>query len=408
MSRGGGGFSGGGGGFGGGGEGGMSRGGGQAEGGFNRGGSEGFNSSGFNRGGESGAGGFDRGGEGTGGYNRAGSDPYGFGRAGAGAAPNRSQLNSFLGMPSDEGMHAGNSWDQNHKWSGAQDAAAGAAVSNRNNPQFSGAQGAAAGAAVANRNDPRFSGAQGAAAGAAVANNRNGYGYMSPAARYGTATAVRGNFNNYNLYGNDWHVDHPGAWAAAGWAAGAAWNAATWNTAGAWCGFDNSYPTYYDYGSNVTYQDNEVYVNGQDSGSSTDYYNSAANLATTGSEADAPSDGDWLPLGVFAATKKGDTSSHITIQLAVNKQGIVRGNATDTDANTTQPIQGSVDKQTQRVAFTMGDNTTTVVETGLYNLTKDESPALVHIGPDQTEQWLLVRLKNPSAAPAAQDNDAGQ
>lgn len=34
----------------------------------------------------------------------------------------------------------------------------------------------------------------------------------------------------------------------------------------------------------------------------------------------------------------------------------------------------SVDKQTQRVVFTVGDNKTDIVEIGLYNLTKDESP----------------------------------
>ena len=65
----------------------------------------------------------------------------------------------------------------------------------------------------------------------------------------------------------------------------------------------------------------------------------------------------------------------MTIQLAVNKQGIIRGNYTDTVTNKTQLVHGSVDKKTQRVAFTVGDNTTTVVETGLYNLTKDEAPA---------------------------------
>ncbi len=33
------------------------------------------------------------------------------------------------------------------------------------------------------------------------------------------------------------------------------------------------------------------------------------------------------------------------------------------------------------------------METGIYNLTKDEASALVHIGKDKTEQVLLVRLK---------------
>ncbi len=293
--------------------------------------------------------------------------------------------------------------------SGAQGAAAGAAAANRNSPDASGAQGAAAGAAAANRNSPDYSGAQGAAAGYAASNRNSpnysgaqgaavgyaaGFSNTSPSARYGTATAVRGNFNNYGMYGAGWNTDHPGAWAAAGWGANDAWRAATWNSAGAWCGYTSAAPMYYDYGNNITYQDNEVYVNGQDSGSSSQYYDQASALATTGAQAEAPSDGDWLPLGVFAFSKEGADTSNVTIQLAVNKQGIIRGNSTETSDQKTETVSGSVDKQTQRVAFTIGSVTTTVVETGLYNLTKDEAPALVHFGQDRTEQWLLVRLKN--------------
>ena len=156
---------------------------------------------------------------------------------------------------------------------------------------------------------------------------------------------------------------------------------------------------YYDYGNNITYQDNSVYVNGQSAGTGEEYYNQAATIASTGASAQATSDGDWLPLGVFALTKSDTTKSDVTIQLAVNKDGVIRGNSTDTQTDKNQVIQGSVDKQTQRVAFTVGDNTENVVETGLYNLTKDEAPCLIHFGKDKTEQWLLVRLQKPADAP---------
>ena len=88
--------------------------------------------------------------------------------------------------------------------------------------------------------------------------------------------------------------------------------------------------------------------------------------------------------------------AQLVVQLAVNKQGVIRGNSTDTTTGETQPVQGSVDLQSQRVAFTIGDNSTHVFETGLYNLTKDEAPALLHAGSDSTEQWLLVRLQQPA------------
>jgi hypothetical protein len=152
----------------------------------------------------------------------------------------------------------------------------------------------------------------------------------------------------------------------------------------------------YDYGSNVTYENNNVYVNGYDAGTSQQYYDSAENLASTGGKADASPEADWLPLGVFALTKPDQTSSDVTVQLAINKQGTIRGNYTDNKADKTQVIQGALDKKTQRVAFTIGGNQSEVIETGLYNLTKDEAPALIHFGADRTEQMLLVRLKKPN------------
>ena len=94
-----------------------------------------------------------------------------------------------------------------------------------------------------------------------------------------------------------------------------------------------------------------------------------------GADAQTPpgKDDQWLSFGVFALTPADQKQTNLMMQLAVNKQGVLRGNYTDTLTNTTQPIHGFVDKQTQRVAWEVGDNKSTVIETGLYNLTKDES-----------------------------------
>ncbi len=219
-----------------------------------------------------------------------------------------------------------------------------------------------------------------------------GFARVTPSNRYRSATAVRSNYDHWGVYGGDWYTDHPGAWYAAGWATGAAWRAATWNSVGAWMDYYPTTPVYYDYGNDIVYEDNNVSVNGQDVGTAQQYYQQAGELAQSGATADAPADGEWLPLGVFALTKAGESNSIVTIQLAVNKQGVIRGNYTDTKTNKTMVIQGAVDKQTQRVAFTVGDNKSNLIETGLYNLTKDEAPALIHVGKDKTEQYLLVRL----------------
>jgi hypothetical protein len=206
-----------------------------------------------------------------------------------------------------------------------------------------------------------------------------------------TAVGVRKNYHHWDVYGGRWFSAHPGAWCATGWAAGAAWRTASWDTASDWLGYKAT-PMYYDFGTNVTFQDGTVYVNGKSAGSGEEYYKQATTLATQGAEAKAPADGDWLPLGVFALSKNPAATSDVVIQLAVNKAGVIRGNYTDTVTNKTQLIAGSVDKETQRVALQVGDNQTAIIETGLYNLTKDEAPALVHASKDRTEQWLLVRM----------------
>jgi hypothetical protein len=228
-----------------------------------------------------------------------------------------------------------------------------------------------------------------------------GFVRVSPSGRYTCGAAVRGSYTHWGVYGTGWYAAHPAAWRAAAWGAATAWTAATWASAGAYVGCDSAQPVSYDYGTNVTYENNSVYVNGYDAGTSQQYYNSAESLASSGAQADASPDANWLPLGVFALTKPDQTTSDVTIQLAVDKQGIIRGNYTDNKTDKTQVIQGAVDKKTQRVAFTIGDDKSEVFETGLYNLTKDEAQALVHFGADRTEQMLLLRLKKPS------DSDGG-
>ena len=51
-----------------------------------------------------------------------------------------------------------------------------------------------------------------------------------------------------------------------------------------------------------------------------------------------------------------------------------------------------VDKQSQRAAWLISGKTRPIMETGIFNLTKDTAPALVHFADGQTQQWLLVRL----------------
>jgi hypothetical protein len=182
------------------------------------------------------------------------------------------------------------------------------------------------------------------------------------------------------------------------------WSVPTWASLSTWFTWTRpgvvwAQPVYYDYGAggNVVYQDNSVYIGGQQVATAADFAMSAADLATVPPPPtpEAAEDVEWMALGTFAVSsneKEADPSR--VIQLAVDKDGIISGTLFNTQTNDAETIQGRVDKETQRVAMRIGDKENIVAETGLYNLTQDEAPLLVHFGPDKVEDWLLVRLED--------------
>jgi len=95
------------------------------------------------------------------------------------------------------------------------------------------------------------------------------------------------------------------------------------------------------------------------------------------------------------ADKDQEKDASNMIQLAVNKNGIIRGNFYNSVLDTTLPINGKVDKDTQRAAWTVGDKKDVVYEAGLKNLTQDQTPILVHFSSKKSEQMILVRLEEP-------------
>jgi hypothetical protein len=195
-----------------------------------------------------------------------------------------------------------------------------------------------------------------------------------------------------------WCGHHPWGWCPAGYTAAAwataAWRVATWPVVGTWFAWDAT-PAYYDYGNNVTYQDNSVYYGDQPVATSQQYYQQAVDLSGSTTAAQTTSDAQWLPLGVFGLMADGQTAPTMVFQLAVDKNGAIKGNYYDQVADSTTPVTGSVDKKDQRAAWHVGDNKSLVIETGLYNLTQDRSTALVHYGADRTQQYVLVRMTKP-------------
>lgn len=259
-----------------------------------------------------------------------------------------------------------------------------------------------------------------------------------------------GGYGGYHPYANGWAHGFaasdwyhggawgcPGGWGCYGWGPATAWTCMGLTTLDTFLGIGamsmaagaNSQPKV----TNVTYQGDTVYNNGQPVGSATEYYQQGQQLAAqayqagvaqgydeavaqnaqSGGAGGAGNNGGsgagsgtaaWQPLGVFSLAEPGQTSSSMMLQLAINKDGIVRGNYINQLTSEQSQIYGALDKKTQRISWTIGQNTGTVFDTTLASLADDDSPVLVHYGPTNTQTMALIRLPKPpdeGANPAA-------
>ena len=131
-----------------------------------------------------------------------------------------------------------------------------------------------------------------------------------------------------------------------------------------------------------------------------EYAQQAEQIAASAPEV-TPEKAEWMPLGVFAMTQDGQASGpepSLFLQLAISKEGVIRGTFNNSATNQTQAIEGMVDKESQRAAWTVAGKSRPIMETGIANLTADTGPALVHFDDGSTQQCLLVRLEEPAAA----------
>lgn len=106
---------------------------------------------------------------------------------------------------------------------------------------------------------------------------------------------------------------------------------------------------------------------------------------------------DWLPLGVFALTQKeGDVEdSTLFVQLAISKEGYIAGAFQNTSTDKSVEVEGTIDSESQRAAWGPVGKDWPIMETGIFNLTENESGALLHFENGQTQQWSMVRLDQP-------------
>ncbi len=195
------------------------------------------------------------------------------------------------------------------------------------------------------------------------------------------------NMNNFRWYPHWWDHHNPYYW----------WRRSNWTSFSQWIpGVAWSAPVVYDYGSQIYYGNDGVYVNGTREYSVDQYYQIVRDLAVT-RPSGLSEKSEWMPLGVFALQGPKAASPNAILQLAVSKEGAIAGTSYDVESNITLPIHGAVDTQTQRVAWVTGpdDKSKTVVETWAGNLTKDQSEVLVHVGARKPYQWAMIRMEAP-------------
>jgi hypothetical protein len=235
--------------------------------------------------------------------------------------------------------------------------------------------------------------------------------------RRNRSVEINNNIQNHfdNNFNDRW-------WGNSGWYRGPSyyggnpwwwWGAATVATVGTFLALDTIHgatyqPPVYDYGVNVVYQGDEVYVDGQPAATAQEYSQQAIALANTPSAQPPPpsppepgQQADWLPMGVWALAQEEKGDAYMFFQISIDKDGVVSGAYQNVLSGEKSPISGQVDKKTQRVAWKIGSNNT-VIETGLQNLTQDVASCLLHFGPDTMQTWLLVRLKQPEMPNAPQ------
>lgn len=198
------------------------------------------------------------------------------------------------------------------------------------------------------------------------------------------------------LFTPQWYAEHPNAWQATHPHADA-WAVATAASVAAWVG-----TAAYAGGSDT------VIVESGGTGEATEATEQPVDEGATSptgfennSETAANDPTQWLTLGVFALAQTGQAEPTTLIQLSVNKQGQINGSYYDLVSDNGTPIGGQLDVNTQRAAWTVGENSKNVFATSVETLTGDSGPVTLHLPNGKTQDWNLIRLKQQESTPAS-------
>jgi hypothetical protein len=116
---------------------------------------------------------------------------------------------------------------------------------------------------------------------------------------------------------------------------------------------------------------------------------------TASAAEEIPDDLEWMPLGVFNAAEENAARSTLFLQLAVSRDGVLKGNAYDTTSDTTTPIGGTIDKESRAASWRIGAKGAEF-EATLDGLVAESCTAKVTSPGGRQETWHLVHVQKPS------------
>jgi len=203
----------------------------------------------------------------------------------------------------------------------------------------------------------------------------------------------------------DWYRQHPEAVEGLDLPADFdAWKTARWPDAAAWLALSPN-PIEYDFRFG-SYQYPLAFQNNAPAGDIVSFAAGARRLADR-AEPSAPGT-ELLPLGVFALVPRGQSAATLLTALALDKAGAVRGSYLDLATGTTGTLSGSLDKESQLVAWHAGTGQATVMQTGLSSLTKDQATMLAHADNGWTRILHSIRLQPQPATERTSRRDAAR
>ena len=192
-----------------------------------------------------------------------------------------------------------------------------------------------------------------------------------------------------------WYADHPNAWQythphADAWAAATATGVAAWL---GWNAYGNSgYGTSY---STTYIEEQPADESYDDSYASTDDLADDDYAADDQSEAAQDGTSKWLTLGVYAVQSTNGEPASRYLQLAVNRQGELRGVYYDEISGSSQNLSGRIDQSTQVATWSLDSNQAITFRANLSDLT--QSTGTVEVTQTSgTQQWRIAREQNGS------------